>query len=192
MDSPLVQVRSQLAIDSDSGSDTTITLRNEPFPDFDAELCVPNPNRYEAEWAHAFTKAVQDDIRTRSVDPFIIPHNAGEPFTRSNILLEDIKDLLAEPHMRETTRQQFLVMINHTLHLHQVIFHHSDQFLDTTETAEAKILAEHILSYMGWMDAKLLDQVSAAEQVAVVLDQVCKEKTEIYERYVRMTTVVSA
>jgi hypothetical protein len=45
---------------------------------------------------------------------------------------------------------------------------------------------------MVWMDGKLRDQVIAAEQVAVVLDQVSKEKTTICERYCRMTTVVSA
>jgi hypothetical protein len=189
----LAEVRSQLAMDSDSDSDTTVTPKKEPFPDFDAELCFPDlNNRHEAAWTYAFGKAVQNDIRTRYVDPFITPHNPGEPFTRNHILLEAIKDLLADPQMRETTRQQFIILINHTLHLHEVVFNHSDNFLDTKETVEAKVLAEIILSYMVWMDGKLRDQVIAAEQVAVVLDQVSKEKTTICERYCRMTTVVSA
>ncbi|KAJ5320607.1 hypothetical protein PENANT_c033G01675 [Penicillium antarcticum] len=189
---PLVQIRSQLAMDSDSDSDTTVTPNKEPFPDFDAETCGPNRNRYEAEWARAFRQAVQEDIRTRYIEPYIIPHNLGEPFTRSNMLLEDIKDLLADPHMRQTTRNQFLTMVNHTLHLHQVIFHHSDQFLDTKEITEARYLVDIVLSYMGWIDGKLRDQVSAAEQVSVVLEQLSKEKTTVIERYSRMATVVSA
>ncbi|KAJ5756945.1 uncharacterized protein N7511_007127 [Penicillium nucicola] len=189
---PLVEVRWHLAMDSDSDSDTTITPSKEPFLDFDAETCAPDSTNEEAEWTRAFTKAVQEDTRTRYIDPFIIPHNSSRPWTRSNILLEEIKDLLADPHMRETTRTQFLTMVNHTLHLHQVIFHHSDQFLDTKETAEAKVITDIILNYLVWVDGKLRDQVSTAENVFVVLEQLAQEKTTVVERYTRMVTVVSA
>ncbi|CAG8019065.1 unnamed protein product [Penicillium olsonii] len=197
--SRLAVVRSQLALSSspESSSPPKCTppfSDKEPFPDYDEAECdefsVTAAENAEA-WAYALGKAVRSEIRQHQIDPNIIPHVQTDPSERSQAVLERMKELLSDPHMRQQTRRQFITLSNITLQVNQVIFHQSPEFLAPVETSDAKLLTETILVHIAWMDNMLSEQCHSVNYTASVLSQIEQSDVSAYEKLREMANVVA-
>ncbi|KAJ5446809.1 hypothetical protein N7445_001630 [Penicillium cf. griseofulvum] len=210
--SRLAVVHSQVAIDSepDESPTTTPTSTNtnitnketaktdtEPFPEYDESECEMLASALAAEkpledaWIHALGKATQQEIRMRHVDPKIIPYFKSDPSHRSQVVLEQLRDFLAEPQQRPEIREQFITIINATLEFNRVIFHQSPKFLSPQEIRDARRPLEIILKQIQFMDDMLKEQLQTAEQVSCALEDLSMEALLAYERLRKMATVVA-
>jgi len=196
--SRLAVVRSQLAADSSSeGSCTPPYTDKEPFPDYNESDCDTIASETAAEkcrddaWNYALGKAIQHEIRQHQVDPNIIPYVPSDPAERSQVVLEELKDLLSDPQMRRQTRHQFITLVNITLQVNQVIFHQNSEFLAPKETSDAKLLTETILTHLAWLDAMLKEQCQTVDYIASVLSQIEHDCVPVYEKLREMSRVVA-
>jgi hypothetical protein len=196
--SRLAVVRSQLAVDSSSeGSCTPPGSGKEPFPDYNEFDCDTIASQCTADqchddaWNYALGKAIQAEIRQCQVDPNIIPYVPSEPGERSQVVLEELKELLSDPQMRPQTRHRYITLLNITLHLNHVIFHQSPEFLAPKETSDAKLLTETILTHLAWLDAMLKEQCQAVDDIAFVLRQIEHDEISVYEKLREMARVVA-
>lgn len=196
--SRLAPVRSQLALSS-SGSDegSPPYTDSEPFPDYDEFECETVASETEADkaqddhWNYALGKAVQTEIREQQVDPNIIPCVQSDPHEASQVVLEQMKELLADPQLRPQTRNHFITLSNITLHVNQVIFHQNSEFLAPKETSDAKLLTETILTHLAWMDSMLKEQCQSVHYISSVLAQIRRDDTSVYEKLREMASVVA-
>lgn len=197
--SRLAVVRSQLAPSSSSeGSCTPPYTDKEPFPDYNESDCENAASVNAAEkihddaWNWALGKAIQTEIRQHQVDPNIIPYVPSDPAERSQVVLEELKDLLADPQMRPHTRNQFITLVNITLQVNQVIFHQNPEFLAPRETSDAKLLTETILTHLAWLDGMLNDQCQTVHYIATVLNHIeQRADAPVYEKLREMASVVA-
>jgi hypothetical protein len=201
--SRLALVRSQLRIESESESEHSNSVQSpsradtEPFPDYDEAECqklasyiaADKPN--EDAWIYACGKAAQCQTRLHEVDSNIIPYIHADPSHRSQVVLEQFQNLLAEPQLRSATRRQFIKLLNHTLQLNQIIFHQSVEFLAPKETSDAKVVTEKILSRLAWMDDLLKEQLESTHNVADILERISMRQISVYEQLRAMANVVS-
>ncbi|KUM59204.1 hypothetical protein ACN42_g7938 [Penicillium freii] len=215
--SRLAVVRSQVAMDSESEESASTTSTNEdtsnteteplpetepfpdtePFPEYDESecemlaSCIAAEKHHEEAWVNAFGKAARQEIRMVHVDPNIIPYVQSDPSQRSQVVLEQLRDLLADPEMPRDTRKQFIIMINATLKFNLVIFHQSPEFLAPKEVEDAALDLETILNHVEFIEEMLREQLETAEQVSFALEDVSMEATSTYERLCKMSTVFS-
>jgi hypothetical protein len=196
--SRLAVVRSQLTIDSSSeGSCTPPCTDKEPFPEYNESDCDTLASESAAvecddeAWNYALGKAIQTEIRLHQVDPNIIPLVPSDPAERSQVVLEELKDILANPQMRHQTRHQFITLVNITLQVNQVIFHQSSEFLAPKETSDAKLLTETILTHLAWLDALLKEQCQTVDYIACLLSQIEHDDVPVYEKLREMARVVA-
>lgn len=213
--SRLADVRSQVAMDSESeGSGSTTPTDadtanteiepfpeaepfpdTEPFPEYDESecemlaSCIAAEKRNEEAWIHAFSKAAQQEIRMTHVDPNIVPYVQSDPSQRSQVVLEQLRDLLADPEMFPDIRRQFITIINAALQFNLVIFHQSPEFLAPKEVEDAEFDLETILNHVEFIEEMLGEQLETAEQVSFALEDVSKEATSTYERLCKSSAV---
>ncbi|CAG8894921.1 unnamed protein product [Penicillium egyptiacum] len=207
--SRLAIVRSEVAMDSESeesGSTTpthadTANTETEPFPDaepfpeYNESECamlassIAADKRHEEAWIYALGRAAQQEIRMLHVDPNIIPYFKSDPSHRSQVVLEQLRDLLADPQMRPEIREQFITIINATLQFNLVIFHQSPEFLAPKEVEDAELLLETVLNHVEWMEEMLREQLQTAEQVSYAIEDASLEPTSAYERLCKMATL---
>ncbi|CAI7643064.1 unnamed protein product [Penicillium glandicola] len=206
--SRLAVVRSQVAIDSESDGSVYTTPTNtdaantdtsntdtEPFPEYDESECEQLASSIAAEkhneeaWIHALGKVAQKEIRMVHVDPNIVPYFQSDPSQRSQVVLEQLRDLLAEPQMRSDIREQFITIVNATLQFNLIIFHRSPEFLAPKEIEDAKLHLETVLNHVEFMEYMLKEQLQTAEQVSYALEDASNEPTPAYERLCKMATV---
>lgn len=199
--SRLAVVRSQLSIDSDSEESTATTAASsadtEPFPEYDESECEQIASSIAAEkpreeaWIYACGKAAQQHIRLHEVDPNIIPYFHSDPSQHSQVVLEQLQDLLAEPQMRPVTRRQFITLVNTTLKLNLIIFHQSPEFLAPEETSQAKSITNQILYDLTWMEGLLKEQLQTANQITVVLEQTLLDDVPAFDQLRNMASLVT-
>lgn len=213
-------VRSQLTIDSDSeGSQTTavnithkdtqpsppdspldqststnsslvlIKSPKEPFPEYDEELAEVY-ERCDREYTEAITAAVQAAIRKKEIDPLIIAP-PGQPEGK-RVALERIKDLLANPQMRKTTRKRFVTLTNLVIRLDHVLFRRSEVFLGPRDTADAAAIVKQMLPYLQWADNMLRELVAVADNVFGIMGYLAEENCSVIHKYRHMSIVVAA
>ncbi|KAJ5968260.1 hypothetical protein N7501_004508 [Penicillium viridicatum] len=207
--SRLAVVRSQVAMDSESEESGSTTPTNEdasntesepfpdtePFPEYDESecemlaSCIAAEKHHEEAWVQAFGKAAQQEIRMVHVDPNIIPYVQSDPSQRSQVVLEQLRDLLAHPEMLPEIRKQFIVIINATLKFNLVIFHQSPEFLAPKEVEDAALDLETILNHIEFIEEMLREQLETAEQVSFAMEDVSMEATSTYERLCKTSTV---
>ncbi|MBZ6373498.1 MAG: hypothetical protein LBE67_00335 [Kocuria palustris] len=201
--SRLAHVRSELAMDSESEESESATPTNadtaktetEPFPEYDESECemlassIAADKRREEAWIHALGKATQRENRMLHVDPNIIPYFQSDPSHRSQVVLEQLRDLLADPQMRPKIRDQFITMINATLQFNLVIFHQSSEFLAPKEIEDAELHLESVLNLVEWMEEDLRDQLETAEQVSYAIEGASLQPTSAYERLCKMASL---
>ncbi|KAJ5150432.1 uncharacterized protein N7500_010621 [Penicillium coprophilum] len=203
--SRLADVRSQVAIDSESdasGSTTptsadTANTDTEAFPEYDESECETLASSIAAEkpleeaWINALGKAAQHEIRLLHVDPNIIPYVKSDPSQRSEVVLDQLQDLLSEPQLRPEIREEFITIINATLKLNLVLFHQSPEFLASKEIKDARRPLDTILNHVKFVEDMLKEQLQTAEQVSYALEEVSLEVAFPYERLRKMATVVA-
>ena len=196
-------VRSELAMDSksdESGSATptnadTAKAETEPFPEYDETECemlassIAADKRREDAWIYALGKAAQRENRMLHVDPNIIPYFQSDPSHHSQVVVEQLRDVLADPEMRPEIRKQFITMINATLQFNLVIFHRSPEFLAPKEIEDAELHLETVLNLVEWMEEDLRDQLETAEQASYAIEDASLEPTSAYERLCKMATL---
>lgn len=207
--SGLAVVRSQVAMDSESEESGPTTPTNadtantetepfpdtEPFPEYNESECemlassIAAENRHEEAWIYALGRAAQQEIRMVHVDPNIIPYFQSDPSCRSQVVLEKLRDLLADPQMRPEIRDQFITIINATLQFNLVIFHQSPEFLAPKEVEDAELPLETVLNHIEFMEEMLREQLQTAEEVSYALEDISVEATSAYERLCKMATV---
>ncbi|EKV05084.1 hypothetical protein Pdw03_8974 [Penicillium digitatum] len=196
-------VRSQVAMDSESeesGSTTptnadTADTETEPFPEYNESECemlassIEADRRHEEAWIYALGRAAQQEIRMLHVDPNIVPYFQSDPSHRSQVILEQLRDLLADPQVRPEVREQFITIINATLRFNLVIFHQSAEFLALKEIEDAVLDLETILNHVEFMEEMLREQIQTADQVSYTLGDVSMQATSAYERLCKIATV---
>ncbi|KGO67994.1 hypothetical protein PITC_028960 [Penicillium italicum] len=207
--SRLAVVRSQVAMDSESEESESTTPTNEdtantetepfpdtePFPEYNESECemlassIAVDQRHEEAWIYALGKAAQQEIRMLHVDPNIVPYFQNDPSHRSQVVLEQLRDLLADPQVRPEIREQFITIINATLQFNLVIFHQSPEFLAPKEIGDAELDLETILNHVEFMEEMLREQLQTADQVSYALEDISMEATSAYERLCKMATV---
>lgn len=213
--SRLAVVRSQVAMDSESEESGSTTATNadtanteteplpeaeslpetETFPEYnesECEMlasCTAAEKYHEEAWIYALGKAVQQQIRMLHVDPNIIPYVQSDPSQHSQVVLEQLRDLLADPEMPPDIRRQFITIINATLQFNLVIFHQSPEFLAPKEIEDAELDLETILNHVEFIEEMLREQLETAEQVPFALEDVSMEATSTYERLCKMAAV---
>lgn len=202
--SRLAVVRTQLSIDTSSEESVSTTQSNpdskadtEPFPEYDESACdtvasfIAAEKPHEEAWIYACGKFAQEQIRLHEVDPNIIPYIPSDPSQRSQIVLEKLQDLLAEPQMRPVTRQQFITLLNTTLNLNHIIFHQNVEFLAPKEISDAKAVAEQILTDLTWMDKLLKEQLQTTNKIAAALHQISRGDLSVFDQFRKMASLVS-
>lgn len=213
--SRLAVVRSQVAMDSESEESESSTPTNadtantetepfpeteplpetEPFPEYnesECEMlasCIAAEKRNEEAWIYAFAKAAQQEIRMAHVDPNIIPYVQSDPSQRSQVVLEQLRDLLAHPEVLPDIRKQFITITNAALQFNLVIFHQSPEFLAPKEIEDAEFDLETILNHIEFIEEMLREQLETAEQVSFALEDISKEATSAYERLCKMSSL---
>ncbi|KXG52444.1 uncharacterized protein PGRI_087280 [Penicillium griseofulvum] len=200
--SRLTVVCSQVAIGSELhqapiATPTNIPTDTEPFPEYDESQCELVASAYAAEkpledaLIHALGKAAHQEIRTRDVDPKIIPYVKSDPSHRSQVILEQLLDLLSEPQMRREVREQFIIIVNATLQFNKVIFHQCPKFLSPQEIRDARRPLEMVLRKIQSMEYMLKDQLYNAEKASSDLKDIEVESLLPYERLRKMASVVA-
>jgi hypothetical protein len=139
----------------------------------------------------ALGKAAHQEIRTRDVDPKIIPYVKSDPSHRSQVVLEQLLDLLAEPQMRPEVREHFIIIINATLQFNKVIFHQCPKFLSPQEIRDARRPLEMVLKKIQSMEYLLKEQLCNAEKASSALKDIEVESLLPYERLRKMASVVA-
>ncbi|KAF3391265.1 hypothetical protein F1880_007512 [Penicillium rolfsii] len=164
------------------------TNDREPFPDFDQEV---SEQHRECDRAHeeAIAAAVQENIRSREIDPAIVTP-LGQPVAK-RATLNCIKDLLSEPHLRGTTRKRFIALTNMVIRLDHVLFRRSEKFLGAKDTADAAAIAKPMLDYWRWVDLMLTDLVAAAGNVFGIMGFLAEEDVPIIHKYRHMAIVAA-
>ncbi|KAJ5963233.1 uncharacterized protein N7479_003109 [Penicillium vulpinum] len=217
--SRLAVVRSQVAINSESDESGPTTPTNtdtantdvantdvantdiantdtEPFPEYDEserELLASSiaaEKHLEEAWFYALNKTAQQEIRILYVDPNIIPYFKSDPSQRSQAVLEQLRNILAEPQMRSKIREKFITIINATLQSNLVIFHQSPEFLAPKEIKHGKRHLDTILKHIEFMEDMLKEQLKTAQRVSYALEGISAEVSSAYERLRKMATVV--
>ncbi|KAJ5790244.1 uncharacterized protein N7518_007255 [Penicillium psychrosexuale] len=167
----------------------------EPFPEYNESECemlassIAADKRHEQAWIHALGRAAKQEIRTLHVDPNIIPYIEGDPSHRSQVILEQLRDRLADPRLRHEIRRQFITIVNATLQFNFIIFHQTKELLPLKEIGDAELQLETVLNHVEFMDEMLREQLKSAEQVSYTLESVSLEGTSDYERLCKMSTV---
>ncbi|KAJ5926073.1 hypothetical protein N7516_007846 [Penicillium verrucosum] len=207
--SRLAVVRSQVAMDSESeesgsptpmgpdgaNTETEPLSGTEPFPEYDEfecgmhASCIAVEKRHEEAWAYAFGKAAQQENRMAYVDPNIIPYVQSDPSHRSQVVLEQLRDLLADPEMLPDVRKQFITIVNATLQFNLIIFHRSPEFLAPKEVEDAALDLETILNHIEFIEEMLREQLETAEQATFTLEDISLEPISSYERLCKMSAV---
>jgi hypothetical protein len=161
----------------------------EPFPDFDEELAEVYKER-NREYTEAITAVVHAQIRKKEIDPLIIAP-PGQPEGK-RIALERIKDLLASPQMRKTTRKRFVTLTNLVIRLDHVLFQRSEVFLGPRDTADAAAVVKQMLPYLQWADNMLRELVVVADNVFGIMGYLAEEDCSVIHKYRHMSIVVAA
>lgn len=162
----------------------------EPFPEYNETSSTPSYLEDEEAYKEAFAAAVQEEIRTHEVDPFI--EDALDQSQEKQQSLEDIKVCLSDPHLRADTRQRFIALTNMVIRLEHILFRRCVDFLCPQETADAQQIAAVLLGYVAWTDGMLRELLEASTAVGFVLGELMREDVSEIIRYRRMACVVSA
>lgn len=176
-----------------SSTSSMVILENtndhEPFPDFDEKLAEEH-EELERAFSEAVMAAIQNEIRTKDVDPAI---NAppGQPEIK-RLAMDRIKDLLSNPDLRESTRKRFIVLTNMVIRLDLVLFRRSEQFLGKQDTADAMEVATEMLKFFTWVDNMLRDLVAVAENIFGMMGILVEEDCSVVQKYQHMSTVAAA
>ncbi|KAJ5787015.1 hypothetical protein N7457_002005 [Penicillium paradoxum] len=198
--SRLAAVRSQLAIDIDAEKSTCIAASSpetEAFPQYDEAACddvasfIAAEKPKEEAWIYACGKFAQQQIRLNDVDPNIIPFVPSDPSDPSQVALEKLRNLLADPQMRDITRRQFITLLNTTLELNSVIFHQSAEFLAPKEVSDAKTISKKILTDLTWMDTLLKEQLQSTNRITAVLERISLQDISPFDKFRKMAALVA-
>lgn len=162
----------------------------EPFPEYNETSSAPSYLEDEAAYKEAFAAAVQEDIRTNEVDPFI--EDAPDQSEEEQQPLENVKVCLSDPHLRPDTRQRFIALTNMVIRLEHILFRRCADFLCPQETADAQQIAVVLLGYVAWADGMIRELLEASAGVGFVLGELMREDVSEIIRYRRMACVVSA
>ncbi|CEJ54860.1 hypothetical protein PMG11_01149 [Penicillium brasilianum] len=161
----------------------------EPFPDFDGELAEVY-KECDREYTEAIIAAVHAQIRKKEIDPLIIAP-PGQPEGK-RVALERIRDLLATPQMRKTTRKRFVVLTNLIIRLDHVLFRRSEVFLGPRDTADAAAIVKQMLPYLQWADNMLRELVVVADNVFGIMGYLAEEDCSVIHKYRHMSIVAVA
>lgn len=185
---PTSQTLNQSTILLETSVSTNRTL--EPFPEYNETSSAPSYLEDEAAYKEAFAAAVQEEIRTHEVDPFI--EDAPDQSEEKQQSLEDVKVCLSDPHLRPDTRQRFIALANMVIRLEHILFRRRADFLCPQETADAQQIAVVLLGYVAWADGMIRELLEASAGVGFVLGELMREDVSEIIRYRRMACVVSA
>ncbi|KAJ6096894.1 hypothetical protein N7486_007640 [Penicillium sp. IBT 16267x] len=199
----LTSVRSHLAVDWDADASPPPMLKpedrerthsrqehiySEPFPDFDDESSVSDADTEKA-YKIAFTAAMQEEIRNQAVDPNILV--LRHVVDRKHKTLEDMKESLSHPQLRQRTRLRFIALTNMIIRLESALFSDEEQFLDSEATGNAQSIATVILAFASWVDGMMQELVETTGFVAGTLGLLAIEDVAVTTRYRRMALLVS-
>ncbi|KAJ5539085.1 hypothetical protein N7513_007417 [Penicillium frequentans] len=199
----LTSVRSQLVVDWDADASPPSTLKpedqeqtesrhdhiySEPFPDYDDESSVSDAETEKA-YKVAFTAAMQEKIRTQTVDPHILV--LRQVVDKKDKTLEAMKEALSHPQLRQRTRLRFIALTNMIIRLENTLFSDEEQFLDSEATGNAQSIATLILAFASWVDGMMQELVETTGFVAGTLGLLAVEDVAVVTRYRRMALLVA-
>ncbi|KAJ5885758.1 hypothetical protein N7504_011594 [Penicillium tannophilum] len=183
----LTSVRSQLVVDWDADASPPSTLKpedqeqiasrhehiySEPFPDYDDESSVSDAETEKA-YKVAFTAAMQEKIRTQTVDPHILV--LRQVVDKKHKTLEAMKEALSHPQLRQRTRMRFIALTNMIIQA----------------TGNAQSIATLILAFASWVDGMMQELVETTGFVAGTLGLLAVEDVAVVTRYRRMALLVA-
>ncbi|KAJ5641766.1 hypothetical protein N7490_005766 [Penicillium lividum] len=188
----LTSIRSQLTVDFDADLSPPVAttlgpqdpeptdlrrelIDSEPFPDYDDESAASD--EVEQAYQDAFTAAMQEEIRTRVVEP-------------NNL---DPRSYTGRPELRSKTRMRFIALTNMVIRLENALFSVSDEesFLNPKATANAESIATVILAFASWVDGMMQELLLMTGSVDYMLGLLVVEDVAWVTRYRRMALLVS-
>ena len=186
----LVAIRAQLQIDTDSEGSPTPShsqVSQDPFPDSDETGTMPDESHHQA-FEDVFTATMQNETLAQQVEVELAAPSTAVGMKKK--LLDDMKELLSDPHLRAATRRRFIDLANKAMVLEHVLFRRSEDFLGAQDTAAAQDIAHALYRYALWVHNLLKDLLDTAPRVEYILGLVAEEETPVIVRYRRMACVV--
>lgn len=186
----LALIRAALQTDTDSEGSPTMShshLSQEPFPDSDETGTLPEES-YQQAFEDVFTATMQHETLAQQVEVELAAPSTvvGE----KKKLLDAMKELLSDPHLRVATRRRFIDLANKAMQLEHILFRRSEDFLGAQDTAAAQEIAHALFRYATWVENLLKDLLDTAPRVEYILGLVAEEETPVIVRYRRMACVV--
>lgn len=144
----------------------------------------------QAAFSDAFISNMRDEALSKESQPKLV--SVAVPAGPKKKLLDGMKEALADPNLRVTTRHRFIELTNSAIYLNNILFRRASEFLCPEDVVESQAIVGGMMRYLGLVDDMLVDLLEVASHVDYMLGLLLAEEETPETRYRRMVCVIQA